>query len=153
MNQLLIPIDAISADFEDTDLLEIADDFGHVVGCVPEESQPGFADFSLSGFLEYSRNLIALARTTQPPPPKPGISNDLELNVARATGEALAIELDRVYNGNQWSARDPYVMNYVELLSAIRNYERNKQDALLQQEEKIREALAYTPDSEGGETE
>jgi hypothetical protein len=145
--------DASSSDFEDDDFLDIADEFGHVVDCVPEEGQMGFADFPFSGFIDYSRHLVRLARTNQPPPPKPGISNDLELNVARATGEALALELDRIYNGQQWNPLDPYVMNYVELFSAIRNYERNKQDALLQQEAQIREALAFTPDSEGGETE
>lgn len=156
MNQSLplhLSTDASTSDFEDDDFLDIADEFGHVVDCVPEEGQMGFADFSFDGFLDYSRRIVALARTNQPPPPKPGISNDLELNVARAAGEALALELDRIYNGKQWSPLDPYVMNYVELFSAIRNYERNKQDALLQQEAEIRAALTYTPDSEGGETE
>lgn len=154
MGHLLdVSSDASSSDFDDDDFLDVADEFGHVVDRVPEDEQIGFADFPLSGFIEYSRRLVVLARTYSQPKPTPGITNDLELAVAKATRDALAFELDKKYQGQTWLPIDPYVLNYVELYSSIRNYEKRKQDEILQQAEQIAEAVTLAPDSEGGETD
>lgn len=146
--------DASSSDFDDNDFLELGDEYGTIVDCDPVAGQMGFADFSFDGFLDYSRRLVVLARTNQPAESTPDIQNDLEFNVARACLAALASELDIRYSGSQWEPRDQYVLSYVELMTAIRQYEqRNMNAKLLREEESIREALALSPDSEGGETE
>jgi hypothetical protein len=147
-----IATDASSSDFDDDDFLDIADEFGHVVDRVPEDDQTGFADFPLSGFIEYSRRLVVLARTYSQPQPSPGISNDLELAVAKATRDALASELDKKYQGQTWLPMDPYVFSHVQLYSAIRNYEKLKHDEILQQTEQASEADALAADSQGGES-
>jgi hypothetical protein len=151
--QLDICSDASSSDFTDDDFLDVGDEFGTIVDCDPVSGQMGFADFSFSEFLDYSRRIVVLARSHQAPPiqPKPGIQNELEYNVARATFDALTSELDKKYQGNSWLPLDPYVINYVELFTALRQYEQRKNELAIQQKEQIAEASAQAPDSEGGE--
>jgi hypothetical protein len=110
-----------TADFDDDDFLDLADEFGHVVDSEPGCFQ-GFVDMGLDQFVAYSRALVREARLNDQPEFE--IQNSIDYALACAALETLEQQLLRKYEGDVWDKNCRYVRHFNELFAMIRKYEK-----------------------------
>lgn len=111
-------------DFDNEELLAIAEDHGTVVDTDPDKGVMGFVDFSEQGFLDFCHDLITEARRTDEVGPPTLIETHMDYIMAVGAFNPLAKVLRSTYKGQEWPKDDKYVQAFDALFAAILDFER-----------------------------
>lgn len=128
---------AIAVGYQESDIINIADNFGTVVAPDPKEGVAGFASFAYEEFINFSKALIVDVRNDMLRATSAGIENDTDLAIANAVLAALSSTLYQKYGPLEfeWPISDKYVEMYQFLYKTVFDYNRSRNPIVMRREQ------------------
>jgi hypothetical protein len=113
-----------SSDFDNDELLDLAEDHGTVVDTDPEDGVLGFVTFSEQGFIDFCHDLIKQVRRADEIEPPSVIHTHMDYIMALGAFSPLSRALRNTYGNREWPKDDRYVQAFDALFAAILSFER-----------------------------